>query len=716
VSTALNFNVFEQLTFVLPTIVEQGLLILALIALFTTLTLAYSRLTVKSSVEQKSENRLRFVLVAIINIVAFIAMIVLISEVKIPTKSTGKHILITQGGSLQQLSSLSLSDKDHLYVLPQYRDKLDTTETVNLADFVKSNTQKINQIDDIQQLMLLQPNLSSLMVLGDGLTEKQRAHLAGVELSFKLSPALLGPVAMSWNKQLFIGQTLAVQGVFQSRAGHNQQIYQIELQDINAQSLASTRLKNNEPFKFTSIPKTTGLFVYQLKIFDQNDTLLVSEPIAFEVIKPVLPAIVIQQSSASFESRHLKNWAEQQGSKLLLLTQVSKNKHMQQRVNFLDDQREVQNVDNKKSNDLVRNLRNGASSVTSLDANYELLAHTWLQDFDMLFMDGRALLALSTNEQVELQQAIINGLGLFIWADDSLIAAFATTKPQLLTLFQLASITDDNGKELNKNFLTNAWWENSPNNPNSYQELKERTELIVPYKNVNMSAEQAMPLVYGGNNKPLVLNTSFGLGKIAVSLVNHSYQWSTSGQKSGYSQYWQYLMLNIARNRQQSHWQDEADNEISYLGESFQLCARTSEKAIVSDLVLLQQRFAKESTYCGIDWSTKLAWQRHHLYKNQETNTIENTINNAVNATINNTVDKKLSNNILLAQQARYIYPQNSWLTWQQAQKHQASRQLQQKPKGNDMPQNYQPINKKIIWMIFFISLSLLWIEQKSFK
>jgi len=699
---SLNFS--EQVTFILPTMLEPVLMVVALIALIATIKLAYSRLIVNSLGDNKSVNSIRFSLVVMVNILAFITMMIMIADVKVQSENTAKYVLITQGTSLQQLSSISLTDEDHIYFLPQYipqympkdSDKLDTNNSVDFAELRQSTALNTYQIDDIEQLMLLAPNLTKLTVLGDGLTKKQQSYLTDVNLSFTLSKPLLGPVNMNWNKQLYTGQTLTVQGVFQSSGANDEEIYKIVLDDIDAQSLATYRVRNNDSFELTSIPKTTGLFVYQLKVFDQSERLLLSEPVAFEVIEPQSPVIVVKQSSASFESRHIKNWAEQQGVKLLLLTQVSKNKQIQQRINFVEENSKISDVDNSESKELVTNL----GSVTSLDTDYELLAHAWLRDFDLLFMDSRALLALSYNEQAELQKAVVDGLGLFIWADDDLTAAFEETVPQLLAQFQLIPTTTENNKQ-HKQYQTSVWWEQGDNRRKG---ARDRTELITPYKNINITAKQAMPLIYSENNKPLVINTSFGLGKVAISLINHSYQWSTSGQKSAYSQYWQHLMLNVARNRQQVSWHEEVENKISYLGESFQLCAHASNEDIFSDAIFLQQDFAKESTYCGIDWSTKLAWQRYSLYKNQDKNSANNTLNNTV-------TNKKVS-----AQQARYIYPQNSWLTWQQAQKHRASRHIKTANQGIELTKSLQTMNKEITWLIFFISLSLLWLEQKSYK
>lgn len=673
------FNLFGYINFILPTIVEQILFVVAVIILFVTILLSFNRIIVNSSHESTVLDTLRFTLVVILNIATFITMIVLINEVKVITEDTAKHVLITSGTNQQQLASLHLSDNDHVYLLSQYRKKYqnenDESETINTAILTSS----IIKIDNVQQLLYLKPNLSNLTVVGDGLTKQELLYLKQIDLTFNFPKTLMGPVNMSWQKQLLMGQILTVQGVFQSAELDEQQIYQVALYDTDDQQVDSLRVKHDERFTLSLLPKTTGLFAAQLKIFDENETLLVSEPIAFEIIKSVSPAIVIKQSSASFESRHIKNWAEQQGSKILLLTQVSKNKQIQQQVNFVDNNNTAANLDGSV-------LKN---NVTKLNPDFEVLAHAWLKDFDLLIIDGRALLALNSNEQAELNKAIVDGLGLLVLVDESLVVAFEQSSPKILTQYQLtpipSGINKNSNKRVDKQSTTGIWWENSFSNI---------AELTLPYKNINISAVHAKTLVYGDNRNPLVLSTNFGLGKVSISLINHSYQWSISGQKTAYSQYWQYLMTQMSRNTLQSYWKNEAGNEVSYLGEYFRLCAQSNEENLTASIII-QRTFTRESTYCGIDWSTKLGWQQHSLYQKQNNTSVKST---------------------LFAQKSRYIYPKSSWLTWQQAQKHQASRQVHKENKNVRTVKIYQPINKDVIWLIFFICLSFLWIEQKFFK
>jgi len=717
-SQAVSFQSFEQTIFVSPTFVEQGISVVAAMVLLITLVLAYQRLVIAPNKNNQTRKTFRFSLVAIANIVSFITLVILINDVKISTDDTRQYILLTNGTSQQQLSSLTLNSDDEIYLLPQYQNKLEMNEVLDTSRFTKN----VSYINSIEQLMLMVPTLSNLHVLGDGLTQLELHYLTGVELTFKFSEAVVGPVNMSWEKQLFIGQALTVQGQFQSLK-NSQNGYLIALFDMNDQPLANYRIKNKENFHFSAVVKTTGLFVYQLKVFDDNKNLLSSEPIAFEITDPILPAIVIKQSSASFESRHIKNWAEQQGSKILVLTQVSKNKQIQQQVNF-DVQKKTQpRQESPTAKGQVKESNRSKFNISTLDPKFELITKTWLKDFDLFIIDGRALLALTPDEHLHLKQAVINGLGLLILADKSLVSAFENTPPAILASYHLSQVQNDvsriKNKGANQQRLTNVWWRNSSvssNSSSSYEnEAQQNEELLVPFKNVNMSAESANTLIYGHNNKPLVISSHLGLGRVAVSLINQSYQWAISGQKTAHSRYWQYLMTQLSKNRIQTRWQHGPADKISYLGEPLQLCAYSSEENLTAEPILLQKTFANESKYCGIDWSNKSGWQQYSLFKGGQKKSNQQPISqqqsNEIGSATNN-----LSQRQLLAQQAHYIYPKDSWLTWQQAQKHQASQQMEKANKPIVPTKSHQAINKVLVWLLFFMSLSFLWIEQKTYK
>ena len=82
----------------------------------------------------------------------------------------------------------------------------------------------------------------------------------------------------------------------------------------------------------------------------------------------------------------------------------------------------------------------------------------------------------------------------------------------------------------------------------------------------------------------------------------------------------------------------------------------------------------------------------------------------------------------ILSEQHRYYYSEKDFPAWQQAIKHQASEhQLESGNLNKIMPSDvvamesetahlsstYQPVNKFLLWLIMFISLIVLWIEQK---
>jgi len=394
---------------------------------------------------------------------------------------------------------------------------------------------------------------------------------------------------------------------------------------------------------------------------------------------------------------------------------VSKNKQIQQQVNF-DAQKKIQpRQESSTAKGQVIESTRAKFNISTLDPKFEFITKTWLKDFDLFIIDGRALLALTPDEHLQLKQAVIDGLGLLIIADESLVSAFENTPPAILTNYHLSQIQSDVSRIKNKSIdqqrLTNVWWSNSSISSfgsNGYENgVKQNDELVVPFKNINMSAEGGNTMVYGHNNKPLVISSHLGLGRVAVSLISQSYQWATSGQKTAHSRYWQYLMTQISKNIIQTRWQYEPKGKISYLGEPLQLCAYSSEGNLTAEPILLQKSFANETKYCGIDWSNKSGWQQYSLFKDEQQKSNQQEISST---------DSNLPQRELLAQQARYIYPKNSWLTWQQAQKYQASQKIQQANKPIEATKSYQSMNKELVWLLFFMSLSFLWIEQKTYK
>lgn len=62
-----------------------------------------------------------------------------------------------------------------------------------------------------------------------------------------------------------------------------------------------------------------------------------------------------------------------------------------------------------------------------------------------------------------------------------------------------------------------------------------------------------------------------------------------------------------------------------------------------------------------------------------------------------------------------FIYTSENWLTWQQNLKYQASSAYQSNVSEYLFTSVYKPIDKVYFWWLLFISLSLLWLEQKRF-
>jgi hypothetical protein len=284
----------------------------------------------------------------------------------------------------------------------------------------------------------------------------------------------------------------------------------------------------------------------------------------------------------------------------------------------------------------------------------------------------------------ELNGAVKKGLGLVIMVDEELLSSADKISSNVLfnnTLDFISSV--DETKDQRKQSTIPAW-------PHS------QGKLSLVYNRVQLSStNKSKIIIEGSEGQALWLHQRYGLGKVAISLIDTSYKWSISGDKTHYSRYWQYIIEQVARHRQSSGWQNSPFEEIYFQGQAQQLCAQFSKsdlgKLKVKQINLLMSAVTA-SKHCGNYWANTTGWHEFIL-ENDE-------------IAIKQTVLK--SHHI-------FLYQQNNWVTWQQDLKSKASYLAQKNASKTIQDSKYTPIKKFNIWLLLFISLSLLWYERKTF-
>ena len=499
-----------------------------------------------------------------------------------------------------------------------------------------------------------------------------------IKFTFYKSEPITGLSFLQWPKQLILGQALTITGRFQHSLDNNTK-FELSLVS-NGRIQDSVIVQSNHTFSLSSTSKITGLFNYQLVLQElpKNDInklvavnvknsdkrlINISEDIAFSVINDNQPKVLIKQSAPSFETRRLKQWLSETGSEVTVISQISKSKWSQQRVNT------SQAINKAQPTELTKAI---------------------LDNYDLLIVDSRMLLALKESELDALYQAIKQGLGLLINADGALLSTENNNRDKLsklLRFFQLTPIDPS----LNQ---VAANWPNQPS--------LAKGEVISPQAiTINMNAKQGQSLVESATGQALVVKQPLGLGVVSLTTLNETYQWSSQITPAYYSAYWQYLLLNLSRAENNTRWLIPSPKSVAKVKNFENICFISSlEKLDVPNMKLTTYPLSTHKQ-CGQFITALKGWHSFKVLNDKQT---------------------------ILSEQHRYYYSEKDFPAWQQAIKHQASEhQLESGNLNKIMPSDvvamesetahlsstYQPVNKFLLWLIMFISLIVLWIEQK---
>ncbi|WP_340679794.1 hypothetical protein [Paraglaciecola sp.] len=633
----------------------------------------------------------RRAMVIVLNILASVALIGLVADIRLSKSQISQAWLFSAGSLPQGVEELQKLDAAHeakLFVLH---------DVAKLAD---NELDSAHIIHTPAQILDWQPELQHLTVVGDGLSATQwpalTASNAELKIDFLPSAPLTGLVNMRWHQQLVQGENLEVSGQLQigEQDKNPADLYELSLVDPMGNKLVEQNLREGEDFIFNALPPTTGRWLYQLRLRDPEQSkqtklstekfvteelvtdalvteTLVTENIAVSVQRAQPVKLLIYQSAPSFETRQLRQWAGSFANPVTVISQISKNKHLSQHFNITEP----------------------------IPSNIELMTQDQLNQFDLVVMDGRALSLISQAQWSALKQAVQQGLGLLLLADQSLPAAL-----------ELRELQQD--KTLASNITLNPITTQGeaqtvvPNWPNS------QIEQAIQAQTMQLIIKQGTNLVMGDQQQTLVSMLSMGLGHIGVSLINNTYQWQTSGMATQYSTYWQYLLSKLAANRQSAYWLTQDKRLLLNQHSATCVLSQTADPVVQlqgsNDSPAIQLNLAantlQQDRYCVSYWPQHLGWQQLKLLSRASHAEIEhgNKVLNSVEPSI---------------EQNQYVYGQHNWLAWQQQQKHQASHYQAKLSKTltEPMPQQQSDTLSKLwAWLLWLLCCTLLWIERKK--
>ena len=624
-------------------------------------------------------------LVVMLNLGAALSVLGLIFDVSYFSSKAIHIYLLTSNANVNDLDEVDSSEAEIIWLRlnDQIADSSASDKTVFSGQ--KQLPEAISSINSISQLPLHYPLISRLVLLGDGLSPSQWQELtsAYARQGKNTSPEVpndaihalpfivqsgytpqLGLIDMQWPKHLKVGEFAQISGRLQapkSKVSNERQpaqnsLYTLTLLDPFGEKIASQRLRDNENFLFELQATVTGRWLYTLALKGASQTeIKIKEVINIEVLDTAAIKVMVKQSAPSFETRQLQNLLNEQGSKVLSLTQISKNKEIAQFTNL--DEREKALAENPFS--------------------AQALAY-----FDILIIDQRATSLLTQAQVGAVDTAIKEGLGVLILIDAQQAEGWGNLQAPWLNKI---SVTPKPMSPSSQQSTFLRW---------QFQNIETPINAIAARLQANSSAHSII-LVSEQNGEALAIAINYGLGQVSGSLFTSSYAFKTQGKPELHSHYWQWMIQNIARNDSTMRWEQNVVSTPLLVGHQQANClVNTSSKPVIHyqqamDEVVLNARsqLLDKQKMCVTYWPIAPGWF-------------------SIVAEVPETP---------LVSMAAYAYSSGDWQTWRQNIKRTATSNMvaQQNDYVANIVEREIEVNKFWFWTFLISCLTALWIEQR---
>ena len=611
--------------------------------------------------------KVRLLVVIGLNIAAWLLLVAILSPVTLRDNEPPAVVLVTHSEvPLSEASFNDIASDASVWFTQRAWLSLSQTQWFNRLPMFRPKV-----VREPEDIIWAEPTLQHLVVIGDGMTmqqwqrfkQRKGSNDPAISVTLKKGSAVTGLVSMRWQRQLNRGQWQRVSGVLQvapaEAIGNLQQtIYHVYLKDPAGQVVAQQAVRDGETFELLVNVKTEGLWQYQLALAKASDDItVVEENLAFEVTRPSLAKLLIRQSAPSFETRHVKNWAVEQGAQVTVETQISKNSYISQHANYPQEDRSDEKT----------------AQVDSFDTL------STLDQYDLLIIDARGLMKLSQHQQDNLAVAVKRGLGVLVIGDSTLFTE--NNLPEVLNQFRIS-----HGSTIESDQSLLSW---------QFDQAGEPLNVIA----ADIPASSGFSLVKGAEGRVIVPGIHWGLGKVAISLTNQTYQWRTAGQRQLYSRYWQFLFESLARQSLAPYLLPVENDHLNIARQPLPRCFSVNEN-LYSRLADYALRYegtegkpvaliplvdeVNQNMACGVIYPASSGWQRITLSANEET----------------------LSHSF-------YVYNESDWPAWQQQRKHNAGKRMQSAMQTGLKQTYWTEISLWPLWWGLLLMCSLLWIERK---
>ncbi len=544
-------------------------------------------------------------------------------------------------------------------------------EVINSHQLSKQQSNRsVNRILDPEQILFQYPKVEKIEVIGDGLLESQWKAFDNLMIDYSVPELTLGLINVEWSKTLNLGDTLLITGELQlqENTSSKDKKFTLQLVDPADNTVSQVQIEANNRFMISTVPKLSGNHRYLLKLLRNdltkeqlNQSHKIQQALHTSVTDNSQVRIAVIQSSPSFETKQLQNWAAEKGAQFFVKTTISRNKSIDRSTNFPD-----------------------------LDSNK--LSADFFNNFDLIIFDGRRFSQLTKQQNNWLKDAVEKGLGLLILVDHDFIKM--KNLPVVLEGIQLELLNQSQQSTLSW-LDNNNHWTTPIETPVTWVAAR---ITIDPLKTVN-----SQNLVIADNGETIVHQQDFGSGRVAVSLLKTTHQWATSGKSIEHSHYWQNLISHISRTGETDRIFLVNNRAVNFSNHLTTVCVQTnaelnSLKVLFKGIndnqqtVLLQKDITIPAHRCGVFWPKQSGWYQLLVDVAQESR------------------NQKLNS-------WTYIESESDWLAHQQIKRIKATLRKQQafmSPSENFVDHT-QAINRWIFWWLSVIGSTMIWLERKFF-
>ena len=327
-------------------------------------------------------------------------------------------------------------------------------------------------------------------VLGDGLSPDVLGTIPDARYTFLPGPLPDGILGLRFSRRTVVHQTIILTGTLGNSYGGTRMI----LEGPGGAEDSVLIANNPAVFALTFTPKQAGRFLYRFVVKNEAGKVVDNIPMPIEVRGEKKLNVLILQEFPSAEVRYLKNFLAEQGHRLTLRYQLSRNIFRYESANT------------------------APVKVTRLDDKL-------LNDFDLLLLDSDVLQNLPASERKQLETSLNKGLGVIV-----LFNGTPTGSTALKTLHapEFAPLRQDTVH------LT---------------VIKQPVQLRTLGRYIP-AQDGFQPLLQAGT-RSFSGYTFSGFGKTGFQLLNETYRFVAEGKPALFAALWGPLIEQTARVRQQ---------------------------------------------------------------------------------------------------------------------------------------------------------------------